>query len=247
MRGIIAVTTDFGNKDHYNGVIKGVILSINPEVTIVDLASDADSFSVTDAAFLLYASASYFPRETVFLTVVDPGVGTKRGAVAVQCSNHFFVGPDNGVLYPAASQEGIIRAVRLENSRGTFDGRDIFAPAAARISLAKSINGLGEDCQLTEKFEFGDAVIDDGVINSKIIHVDKFGDAVTNIKSKQLEGVNSIKYMGKIIPRAVAFSACKGICFIDGSSGFIEIVADRHNASDELNLSAGKNLRLVLQ
>ncbi|MEM0146560.1 MAG: SAM-dependent chlorinase/fluorinase [Conexivisphaerales archaeon] len=246
MRNIISLITDFGNKDHYNGVIKGVILNINPEAVIVDLASDVDSFSIADAAFILYASANYFPKGTVFLVVVDPGVGTKRSAVAVECSNHFFVGPDNGVLYPTVSREGIIKSVRLENTKGTFDGRDVFAPAAARVSLTKSIEGLGEDFQLNEKFELENAIISDGVINAKVIHVDKFGDVVTNIRSKQLEGINSIKYNGKIISRAMSFSDSHDIHFIDGSSGFVEIVKNRHKASEELNLSTGQNVMFVL-
>ncbi len=246
MHGIVAVITDFGVKDHYNGVIKGIILGINPEATIIDLASDVDSFNITDAAFMLYASAAYFPKGTVFLAIVDPGVGTERSAVAVECSNHFFVGPDNGVLYPAASKERIIKAVKLENSRGTFDGRDIFAPAAAKISLENSIEGLGKIYQLNEKFELGEASVDNNFINARIIHVDKFGDAVTNIRKESLTKINKIKYEGMIIKRASSFSDCSNICFIEGSSGFIEIVANKSRASDKLGLYAGKNLRLEL-
>ncbi len=246
MHDIIAIITDFGNRDHYNGVIKGVILGINPNAKIVDLASDVDSFSINDAAFILYASAAYFPRGTVFLVVVDPGVGTNRNAVAVECSDHFFVGPDNGVLYPAASREGIIRAVKLEASRGTFDGRDVFAPAAAKISLQGSIEGIGESYNLTEKFELGEASVDNNFINARIIHVDKFGDAVTNIRKESLTKINKIKYEGMIIKRASSFSDCSNICFIEGSSGFIEIVANKSRASDKLGLYAGKNLRLEL-
>ncbi|MGC8558554.1 MAG: SAM hydrolase/SAM-dependent halogenase family protein, partial [Nitrososphaeria archaeon] len=151
MRGLIAVLSDFGNKDHYNGVMKGVILSINPEAKIVDLASDAESFSITDAAFMLLASIKYFAQGTVFLVVVDPGVGTKRAAVAVEGPKHFFVGPDNGVLYPALQSEGIKKVVRLKTQGGTFDGRDVFAPAAAMISLKNGIEGLGEKYELSVK------------------------------------------------------------------------------------------------
>lgn len=246
MRGIISVITDFGNRDHYNGVLKGVILGINPEAVIVDLASDVDSFSITNAAFMLYASAGYFPRGTVFLAVVDPGVGTERSAVAVECRDHFFVGPDNGVLYPAASREGIIRAVRLKSSGGTFDGRDVFAPAAARISLANSIEKLGEVYSLNSKYKLGDASIDGGRIGARVIYVDKFGDVVTNIKNKQLEGINAIKHGERTIRRATSFSSCSGICFIEGSSGFIEIISNMQKASEALNLSTDQTLRLEL-
>ncbi len=195
---------------------------------------------------MLYASASYFPRGTVFLAVVDPDVGTERNAVAVECSEHFFVGPDNGVLYPAAAREGIIRSIKLENSGGTFDGRDVFAPAAARISLGNSIEKLGKIVSLNVKYEFGYATIGDVWVDAKIIHVDKFGDAVTNIKSKQLAGINSIKYRGKTIHRARSFSGCSDICFIEGSSGFIEIVANMQRASEALNLSTNQNMRIEL-
>jgi len=246
MHDIIAIVTDFGNRDHYNGVMKGTILGINPNAKIVDLATDVDSFSIEDAAFILYASAPYFPKGTIFLAVVDPGVGTSRNAVAVECTDHFFVGPDNGVLYPAASREGIIRSVKLGPSRGTFDGRDIFAPAAALISLKGSIEGTGENYNLHVKFEFGNPSIKNNIINARIIHVDKFGDIVTNIKKELFSGVNKIKYEGMIIERANTFSDCSGICFIEGSSGFIEIVANRSRASDKLGLFTGKELRLEI-
>lgn len=245
MRGLIAVLSDFGNKDHYNGVMKGVILNINPKAKIVDLALDTDSFNITDAAFMLLASVKYFPQSTIFLVVVDPGVGTKRAAVAVEGSRHFFVGPDNGVLYPALQSEGIKKAVRLKTDGGTFDGRDVFAPAAAMISLKNGIEGLGEKYELSVKTELKNAEMNNGILCGKVIHVDKFGDVVTNIKSEQLIGYSEITLNKTAIRRAKSFSECDGLCFIEGSSGFIEIIANRKNASEILGLKTDDNLRII--
>jgi len=247
MRGLIAILSDFGNKDHYNGVMKGVIFSINPKAKIVDLALDTNSFSITDAAFMLLASVKYFPKNTIFLVVVDPGVGTKRAAVAVEGSKHFFVGPDNGVLYPALQIEGIKKAVRLKTYGGTFDGRDVFAPAAAMISLKNGIEGLGEKYELSVKTELKNAEIRGGTVWGKVIHVDKFGDIVTNIRSEQLMGYSEITLDKTTIKRAESFSECDGLCFIEGSSGYIEIIANKNNASEMLGLNTDDSLRIIVK
>ena len=138
-RKTIALLSDFGLKDHYVSAMKGVILNISPDVNLVDITHEVSPWNVIQGAFLLRATFRYFPRGTVFVCVVDPGVGTERKALAIKTKNYFFVGPDNGLMYPSVVEDGLELAVEITNRKytlersGTFDGRDVFAPAAAHI------------------------------------------------------------------------------------------------------------------
>ncbi len=248
---IIALLTDFGVEEHYNGVMKGVILKINSEASIIDLVGSARSFSVKDAAFQLWASYKYFPEETIFLIVVDPGVGTRRQPVAVKTKNYFFIGPDNGVLYPAVSEDGIKKVVKitsekimLKNRNGTFDGRDVFAPAAAYLSLKKPIEGLGEHTRLTEKYEFAEPEIKGNIINATVLHVDKFGDVVLNIKKEHLRGIKKFSIKGKTFEIKQTFSECDGLCMVYGSSSFYELALNQGNAAEMLGLKTGDMIEI---
>ncbi len=139
---MITLTSDFGLKDPYVAEMKGVILSLNPSATIVDITHDIEKFNIRMGAFMLASAAPYFPKSTVHLAVVDPGVGTERRAILVQTKQGFFVGPDNGVLMMAAKKQEIVHTFELSNSKfmlpkvsATFHGRDIFAPAAAYLDI----------------------------------------------------------------------------------------------------------------
>ncbi len=248
---LIAILTDFGLRDHYNGVMKGVIYSINPEAKVVDLVDDAPSFSVLDAAFMLWASYRYFPAETVFLVVVDPGVGTSRAAIAIKTKRYFFIGPDNGVLYPAASADGIEAVVRIKQGRftlesrsGTFDGRDVFAPVAAWVSKGIAVEDLGDKAEGVVRLEFGSPEIGDGYVVARVIHVDKFGDVVTNVPISTLDSLGPLEINGKPLVVLNSFSECSGICGIKGSSGFLEIASNMANAAEALGLKTGDRLEL---
>ncbi|RLE51072.1 MAG: hypothetical protein DRJ21_00870, partial [Candidatus Methanomethylicota archaeon] len=137
-RDIIAILTDFGLRDPYVAIMKGVILSIAPHVKIIDITHEVEKFNVKQGAFILASVVRYFPRNTIYLCVVDPGVGTKRRPIIVETNRSTFVGPDNGILMLAAHSEGILRVIEIRNPKymlkgrsSTFHGRDIFAPAAA--------------------------------------------------------------------------------------------------------------------
>lgn len=244
---IIALLTDFGAEEHYNGVMKGVILKINNNASIVDLVTSAKSYSIKDAAFQLWASYKYFPEGTIFLIVVDPGVGTSRQPVAIKTKNYYFVGPDNGVLYPAANEDGIEKTIKivsekviLKNRNGTFDGRDIFAPAAAYLSLEKPIETLGEPTNLIEKYSFPIPEINKKIIKATVLHVDKFGDVVLNIKKEHIK-VNASKFLVNGIPVEIksTFAECSSLCMVFGSSEFYELALNQGNAAELLKVKTG--------
>ena len=137
---MITLTSDFGLKDPYVAEMKGAILTINPKATTIDVTHDVEKFNIREGAFMLASAAPYFPKGTVHLVVVDPGVGTERRAILIETKLGFFVGPDNGVLVLAAKNQGIKHIYQLTNPKftlpnisGTFHGRDIFAPAAAHL------------------------------------------------------------------------------------------------------------------
>ena len=145
----IAIITDFGSRDYFTGVMKGVIKSINPVAEIIDITSDAAPFSVRNAQFLLASSYRFFPQGTIFLVVVDPGVGTSRRALVAFDGRYCFVLPDNGIISAVWSGAVRCRMLPIPVGRGisiTFHGRDVFAPAAARLSRGDLMDGMGEPC-----------------------------------------------------------------------------------------------------
>ena len=186
--GVIALLTDFGLKDSYVGVMKGVIATVNPRVTVIDLDHDVASHRIEEAAFLLATSYSYFPQNTVFCVVVDPGVGSSRKAIAIQTKNYYFVGPDNGVLWQAAERDGITKIVTLENKKyfrkpvsSTFHGRDIFAPIAAALTKGYRPAGFGREIKDFINPDFINPQVERGTIFGEILHIDSFGNLITNI------------------------------------------------------------------
>src|SRR5215468_7695472 len=147
---ILTLTTDFGTRDWFVGAMKGVILKVNPRAVLVDLAHEIEPGDIRRGAFALAASYRFFPRGTIHVVVVDPGVGSARRAVAVQTSDYLFVGPDNGVLSAALRREKILAAHWLQNKKyflkpvsHTFHGRDVFAPVAAQLSRGVPIDRFG--------------------------------------------------------------------------------------------------------
>lgn len=189
-RAPIAILSDFGYRDHYAGVMKGVIASIAPDARVIDLTHGIPPQQVAAGAIALRESWRFFPPRTVFLAVVDPGVGTERLPIAVDTrAGVRFVGPDNGLLWPAAEQAGIravveLRAARyrLPNPSATFHGRDIFAPAAAWLWRGARFSALGPRVETIERFEFGpEPQESERELRGSVIYVDGFGNLVSNI------------------------------------------------------------------
>ena len=191
----IAILSDFGYRDHYVGVMKGVIATIAPNARVVDLTHGIPPQSVMAGAIAIAQSWRFFPKRTVFVAVVDPGVGTSRLPIAIDTqAGARFVGPDNGVLYLAAKDAGIRRIVelraseyRLENVSSTFHGRDIFAPAAAWLWSGTRLTSLGPTMAQMTQLSIGTAVQLGRKLEGKVIYVDGFGNLVTNIDRATLD------------------------------------------------------------
>jgi S-adenosylmethionine hydrolase len=182
----IALLTDFGTRDYFVGVMKGVILSINPRAQIVDITHDIPPQDVLTGAFVLKAAYKWFPPRTVFVAVVDPGVGTERAPLIVKTRRYYFVGPDNGILSPAAEEDGVEAVYRIiihlpETSR-TFHGRDVFAPAAAYLSLGIEPRMLGVPAISWRRLELSNARLENGVIHARVVYVDRFGNVYTSAR-----------------------------------------------------------------
>jgi S-adenosylmethionine hydrolase len=182
---IVALLTDFGTSDPYVGVMKGVILSTCPQAQCVDLTHSVAPQNVQQASYLLRTSYRAFPPHTVFLAVVDPGVGTHRRPLAIHTAHGYFVGPDNGLFSAVLAQTPILEAVVLttpSNASYTFHGRDVFAPAAAAISNGRPLSALG--MPLTDDVQRIDWLhprVTDSAIRGEVIHIDHFGNVITSI------------------------------------------------------------------
>ena len=258
----IAILTDFGISDNYNGVMEGVIRKINPDANITYITPNAKDFNIYAGAYLLYTSYRYFQKNTIFLTVIDPGVGTKRKAIIVKTRNYYFVGPDNGVLYPAISEDGILKVVQITNPKmflskeisNTFHGRDIFSVAAAYLSLNVDMTVFGETInpEELEKIEFNFTESKEGsktVYCGKIIYIDHFGNAATSIKTKIDRNAKVVaKHKGREYYLNVVRTFGEGkeneLLLYNNGYGFLEIGINKGNAAITINANEGDDICL---
>lgn len=191
---IITLLTDFGTSETFAGVMKGVILGINPKAKIVDLTHDIMPFDIESAAYMLHQASRHFPKGTVHVAVVDPGVGGKRKPIVVQTRNALFVGPDNGIfsyIYDAEPKAKIYQIMakkyRLKDYSPTFEGRDVFAPMAAWLSKGKKASKMG--VKITNPMGFDITrphVGENGNIIGRVVTIDRFGNLITNITKEIL-------------------------------------------------------------
>ena len=265
-RPVIALMTDFGIGDGDVGVMKGVIAGITPDAHIIDITHNVAPQNVSSGAWILAASYHYFPKNTVFICVIDPGVGSTRGALALHAGDWYFVGPDNGLFSYIISEQTIHAAVLLTNSSyhlptvsSTFHGRDIFAPVGAYLArgLTDIFYELGPsvDPDLLRRLEIGGAVRDGTTINAHIVHVDNFGNLITSIPLTlvpELYTVSKVQIVFKedsiTVEKLRQFFAegpDDGQAFIYGdSSGYVGIAV--RNGNDAKTLSVGFGAPLVL-
>ena len=259
-RPVIALLTDFGSRDHYAGVMKGVILGICPDVTLVDISHDLPPHDIGFAAHELAASCKYFPAGTIFLVVVDPGVGTTRRGLAVEAGDKRFVAPDNGVLTAAFQETPPKRVVELVERRyarptvsRTFEGRDRFAPAAAWIAKGTDLNAFGRPVTDYRLLDLPQPVLVDGVLRGQVIRVDRFGNVITNIDRRSYErlaggqGPLQLTVRGQAIPRIVstyADIAPGEIGALFGSTDHLECSAQTASAAEQLGVATGDAVEL---
>ena len=253
---IITLTTDYGTNDHLVGTLKGVILKINPDVTIVDITHNVTPFDLLDGALAIGAAYSYFPPKTVHMVVVDPGVGTERRPLLVSAGNQYFVAPDNGVLSVIYEREPEGLVVRNANAEHyylqpvskTFHGRDIFAPVAAWLTKGWQTSGMGDEIEDYKRFALPRPKEADGVVKGVVLRTDAFGNLVTNFRQEDLpEGAvqdGAIKLqagtqaVSKFVETFAQGNGSEPFAYI-GSSGFLEIGVNKGNAARTLGLNRG--------
>jgi S-adenosylmethionine hydrolase len=252
-RPIIALLTDFGTRDHYAGTMKGVALGICPDATLVDISHDVAAHDVLGGALELAASYRYFPSGTVFLVVVDPGVGSTRRGIAAESGDYRFVAPDNGVLTAVLDEHPAKRIVELtERKYGrptvsrTFEGRDRFAPAAAWLAKGIDLAALGRSAGAVQHLDIPRAALADGRIDGQILRVDRFGNLISNIDHRMFEklagGPLDIRIGTHQVSRVVSTYADASpgeVCALFGSTDHLEIAANGASAAEALDAGRG--------
>jgi S-adenosyl-L-methionine hydrolase (adenosine-forming) len=255
---MITLTSDFGLEDPYVAEMKGVILTINPHATIVDITHCVEKFNVRMGAFMLGSAAPYFPKGTIHLAVVDPGVGTERRAILIQTKQGFFVGPDNGVLMLAAQNQGIEHIHAITNPKfmlpkvsNTFHGRDVFAPVAAHLGTDVLPYEFGPEIRDAVTPEFTSVEQRNGSFIGEVLHVDRFGNIITNINQKEV--INSKIVNVKLQNLSLKVALCKTYAqakpqepiALIGSYGFLEIALNQDSAAERFHVKAGDKIEIT--
>lgn len=254
---VITFLTDFGLQDAYVGAMKGVVLSINPQAQMVDLTHEVAAQDVETAAFLLRGAYRYFPAGTVHVVVVDPGVGGARRGLAGRMGEYFFVAPDNGVLSWVLADAPSYEMVELTNAEyflphvsRTFHGRDLFAPVAAHLSLGVPVSAFGPPLTDPVRFPVPQPVIEESQITAQVIHVDRFGNLITNVTDATLTRWQGqadvvIEVAGQRIEGVSAtYSAAPphGLLALFESSGHLEIAVREGSAAKRLKVGRGASV-----
>jgi len=254
MRPIIALLTDFGTRDHYAGTMKAVVLGICADVTLVDLSHDIPPHDVLTAALELAASYKYFPTGTIFLVVVDPGVGSSRRGLAVDTGDYRFIAPDNGVLTAVLAETPPKRVVELTERRyarptvsKTFEGRDRFAPAAGWLAKGVDLTALGRSAGEYQRLLIPAPAVTETTLSGEVIRIDRFGNLVTNIdhklfdkftQSAAIEVTAGPHRIGRVV--ATYAEAPDGEpCALFGSTDHLEIAVNAASAAERLALTRG--------
>jgi S-adenosylmethionine hydrolase len=191
---IITLTTDFGTRDGYVGAMKGVILGVAPTASVVDISHEISPQDVAEGAFVLASACPCFPPATIHVAVVDPGVGTERRGVLIETERYVLIGPDNGLFSGVLAVDPLVRAVSLENPSlmrpdvsATFHGRDVFAPAAAHIARGVPVAEFGPEVASPVELNLWRAESTSGCVTGRVVHIDGFGNCVTNIGRAAVE------------------------------------------------------------
>ncbi len=257
-RQLITLLSDFSDRDVYVGIMKGVIAQINSRLTVVDLTHQIPPQDVAAARFSLMNAYPYFPIGTVHIAVVDPGVGSKRRAIAVEFAQGFLVGPDNGIFSGVLSQSPAIAAVELTNLNywrtpqpsKTFHGRDIFAPVGANLASGVSLKQLGKEIDPASlvKLDIGECKQTTTGVVGCIQYIDHFGNLVSNIPESYVQGKTwCVQATGLNIPGCETYSDVKvgEIIALVGSHGWIEIAINRGNAHSQLQINLQDALQVL--
>jgi S-adenosylmethionine hydrolase len=272
---VIALISDFGAKgEHYIASMKAIILKINPNIQIIDISHHVSSYSIIEASYLLKATYKYFPEFTLFIIVIDPGVGSSRKILAIKStSNYFFIGPDNGIFSNVLTRDDIEECIIVNNENyfnkpvsTTFHGRDIMAPVGAYILSGIPLDNFGPSFDPEEfvKFTIKYEVLEEKKrINAVIQYIDSYGNGITNIplENSKIVGTtlniregNTIKFKQQannqqfegIFTSHFANVPINSLLFLEGSSGFLEISINQGNAAKTIGFKVGDGIIITL-
>jgi len=262
MAPLITLITDFGIEDTYAGVLKGVILSISPGCRIVDITHHIPPQDVRAACFALSTAYAYFPKGTIHLVIVDPGVGGKRRPLLIETEDYFFIGPDNGVFTAILVKLGLKSVIEITNREyfleevsSTFHGRDIFAPVAAHCANGCPSSRFGPPVSDYVLLDWPQpSVVKPGEAQGTILHIDRFGNLVTSFSRdyiKQMTGNRTfrIECAGRIITQMVPSYSCAQpgeLCGVFDSSNYLEISVTNGSARDILNVQCGDSVKITV-
>lgn len=261
-RPIITLTTDYGTNDHLVGVMKGVILSVNPEVNVVDITHGVLAHDVLDGALTIGQAYKYFPPKTIHVVVVDPGVGTQRRPILVAADQHYFVAPDNGVLSSVYDQSEALYAWHIISEHyfrqpvsKTFHGRDIFAPVAAWLSKSWQTSAFGEPVTDFVRFAIPKPKASGNTIKGVVLRVDQFGNLITNFRVEDAPALASADgkckiragnaLVTKMVPTFAEGASGEAVGVI-GSSGYLEICVNKTSAARTLGIGRGAEVTVEL-
>jgi S-adenosyl-L-methionine hydrolase (adenosine-forming) len=259
MAPVIALLSDFGTQDHYAGTMKGVVLGICPDATLVDISHDIPPHDVLAGALQLAASYKYFPQGTIFLVVVDPGVGSSRRGIAAEAGGYRFVGPDNGVLTAVFREEPPRKVVELTERRyarptvsRTFEGRDRFAPAAAWLAKGVQLPALGRPAGPLHQLHLPIPSCAEGVLTGAVVMVDRFGNLISNIDRRTFESfvrAQPVRILadGRPVSRLVStYSEMPPgeVCALFGSSDHLELAVYSGDAGRLAGLQRGSKIEV---
>ena len=254
MRPVIALLSDFGSRDHYAGTMKGVMIGICPDVTFLDITHDITPHDVVEGALQLAASYRFFPAGTIFLAIVDPGVGSPRRGIAAEAGDYRFVAPDNGVLTAVLDEVAPKRIVELTERRyaratvsRTFEGRDRFAPAAAWLARGIELAALGRPAGAVQRLDLPRPSVAGDHVAGEVLRVDRFGNLITNIDRATLEQVTgagplTVMVGAQRVHGVVATYADVPpgeLCALIGSSNYLEIAVNAARAAEILGIDRG--------
>ena len=252
--------SDFGNRDQYVSEMRGTILSLCPSTTLVDISHEIEKFNIRRGAFVLAAVSTYFPVGTIHVAVVDPGVGGQRRCLLIDTQRAVYIGPDNGVLLPAALRDGIKETYSIENPEfmkssisSTFHGRDVFAYTAGKIASGADVSQVGPRVSDPVSVAFAEAAASRNAINCEVLAVDSFGNIVTSATAKDLVGIgvevgNGIEMQMKrrryrlSLARTYSDTGEGKPILLGGSHGFLEVAINRANAARRFHVRPGDRL-----
>lgn len=261
MSQIITLTSDFGLQDHYVSTMKAVILGIAPEVRLIDISHNIPPQDVMAGAWVVRNAADFFPPGTVHLVVVDPGVGTERKPVALEIKGQIFVGPDNGIFSLIADQQEYKAAVLMaeeywsDTRSNTFHGRDVFAPVAAHLANGVPLEKLGDPIEKLITYRWATPIADKAGIQGWIVHIDRFGNLISNIPEDLIEKSINGRRVKIYIGNTILHEIVKSYAFVEdgepaayiGSSGMLEVAINKGNGSEMLGVKKGAQISIVLQ